>query len=226
MTRARTLLAVAAALLGSVVTVTSCRGEGPAAETRLLVLDGIEITLAEVEPYVAFLDSYLPEGGRKTKIQRVLEDHVIPLRLAQRMFPEERRRQRESADALYAVAKNVAELEQQSALMRQKKRSEPTRTHVALPVGMFAFDPLHVGAVSPPLELPHGWVLAGVYELRQSPGLVVQDYVDLLQVGFLTHESPAWIELYRAEQQRLADKATFVHPDYVHAMPPWLRIHQ
>jgi hypothetical protein len=30
------------------------------------------------------------------------------------------------------------------------------------------------------------------------------------------------MQYYNDEKQRLANKATFVHPDYVHALPAWL----
>lgn len=203
--------------------VAACGREAPA-ETRLLVLDGIEITLADVEPYVAFYDSFLPEGGRKSKILRALDDHLIPLRLAQRAFPAERERLRAQAEALCSVATNAYELEQQSQQVKDKRRSNLTRSTALLPVAMHVFDPARVGAVSPPIELPHGWFVVGVFDLQPSPGLVLADYVDALQVGFVTHASPLFMSWYLEQQQLLADKATFVHPDFEHAMPPWLRV--
>lgn len=222
MTRVRVVLLAAAALLGLGIGMASCRRDAPA-EQRLLVLDGIEIRLADVEPYVAFLDSFLPEGGRKTKIQRVLDELLIPLRLAQRAFPKERQELKARADALCSVATNVNELEQQSRLIREKRRSNLTRMHAQLPVAMYAFDPLRVGGVSQPIEVPEGWFVVGTYDLRESPGLVLEDYIDALQVGFITHTSAKLLEWYSAQKQELADKATFVHPDYKNAMPPWIR---
>jgi hypothetical protein len=211
-------LSAAAAALAA-----ACGGERPA-EHRLLVLDGIEFTLADVEPYVAFHDSFLPEGGRKSKIRRALDEHLIPLRLAQRAFPAERARLRAQAEALCSVATNAYELERQSQMLQDKRRSNLTRSTALLPVAMHIFDPARVGAVSPPLELPHGWFVVGVFDLQTSPGLVMADYVDALQVGFVTHASPQFLAWYRDQQQLLADKATFVHPDFEHAMPPWLRM--
>jgi hypothetical protein len=227
-TRSRTLAAVAVALAGAALLAwPSWRREQPAAETRLLVVDGLEITLADVEPYVAFLDSYLPELGRKTKIQSVLEDHLIPLRYAQREFAEQRRQQRQRAQDLCAVAGNAAELEQHAAQITDKRRSELRRQGALLPVAMFAFDPqqapLRVGAVSPPLELPHGFFVVGVLDHHESPGMKADDYVDVLQVGFLTHTRKDWMTLFEGVKPTLGGKVTFVHPDYVHAMPPWLR---
>lgn len=210
-------LAAMAALLGA------CSKPAPA-ENRLLVLDGITFTLDDVAPYVAYYDAFLPEGGRKSKVLRALEDQLIPLRLAQRAFAAERAELKKQAEALATVATNALELEQQSQNVRDKRRSNLTRGTALLPVGMWAFDATRVGAVSQPLELPHGWIVVGLFDLRESPGLVMDDYVDALQVGFVTHPRIAFQEWCLAEQQRIADKATFVHPDYEHAMPPWLRV--
>lgn len=223
MTRTRVALLFAAPLAALAFAVTSCGDDAPA-EQRLLVLDGIEIRLAEIEPYVAFLDSFIPEGGRKTKIKRVLDEYLVPLRLAQRAFAAERRELKERADALCSVAKNIVELEQQSALIKEKRRSNLSRMHAHLPVAMYAFDALRVGAVSPPLEMPEGWYVVGTYDLRESPGHMLDDYVDALQVGFITHTTSKWLEYYNQQRVELADKATFVHPDYVTAMPDWIRV--
>lgn len=215
------LAALGVALLG----FAACGADSgaPAKEERLLVLDGIEIRFADVEPFVAYLDSYLPEGGRKTKIQHVLDDHVIPLKLAQRAFADQRRVQKVRADEICSVAKTWDELEKVSAQLADKKRAVVTRTHSRLPVEMYAFDPLHSGSVSPPLEVPEGWFIAGIYDVQQSPAQMLSDRVDMLQVGCVTHTSREWADFYAAEKQRIAGKATFIHPDYVHAMPVWIR---
>ncbi len=205
-----------------VVGFAACRSEA-APETRLLVVDGIEIQLADVAPYVAFLDSFLPEGGKKTKIQRVLEEHLIPLRLAQRAFPVERAALAERAKALAAIAGNVTELEQQSALIDTKRRSTMTRMQAQLRVAMELFDPLRTGAVGPPIEVPQGWFVAAAYGLTESPSLVLEDVVDALQVAFVTHTAGPWAEWLEAQKQAIADKVTFLHPDYHGVLPPWLR---
>lgn len=202
--------------------VTGC-GDEAAKTDCLLVLDGIEIKLADVEPYVAFFDSFLPEGGRKTKIQRVLDDFLIPLRLAQRAFPAERQAQRARADALRSVAGNVQELEQKTELMKDKRRSNMTRTHAHIPVAMYLFDALQVGGVSDPIELPTGWFVVAAYDFVESPGLKIDDYVDALQVGFVTHTSGEFVAWYEAQKKALGTKATFVHPEYRTAMPPWVQ---
>ena len=211
---ARVALLCALALAG-------CSEPDPRNDPRLLVLDGIEIRFDELEPYVAFLDSFRPEGGRKTKVMLALTEHVLPLRLARRAFPAEREEQRRRAEALAAVADNVAELERQSALVEHKRRSALTRMKALLPVAMFLFDPLTRGAVSPPIEVPQGWFVVGAFDYQESP-IALADHVDALQVGFVTHTSRQWTEWIEAEQQRIGAKATFVHPDYREMMPAWI----
>jgi hypothetical protein len=57
----------------------------------------------------------------------------------------------------------------------------------------------------------------------ESPAQLLNDGVDLLQIFCVTHTQYEWHEFYKAEKQRLADKASFVNPEYVHAMPDWIR---
>ncbi len=213
----------AALVLAAAAAVFGCGDGEPAAGTRLLELDGLRFTLDEVAPYVEFLDSCMPEGGRKTKIQKVLDEHVIPLRLAQRAFAAERRQLKEHADALRAVASNVEELERHSALLEAKGRFKITRLQAKLPAAMFLFDPLQLRAVSQPLELPQGWLVVAAYDLHENQ-LILSEYVDALEVAFVTHTTPKWLEWYAAEKQRLASTATFVHPDYRTAMPEWIQL--
>jgi hypothetical protein len=223
MIRMRTLLGVVAGVVAGSLALTGCGDDKPADEPRLLVLDGIEFRLADVAPYVQFFDSFLPEGGRKTKVQRVLEEYLIPLRLAQRAFPKERQAQKAIADGLCSVATNVEELERQTVQMKDRLRANMTRTQAQIPVAMFLFDPLRVRAVSEPLELPQGWFVVAAHDLIASPALQIADYVDALQVGFVTHTSGDFYKWYEAQKVALADKATFVHPDHLTAMPPWIQ---
>lgn len=221
MSLTKNLLAAGAVLVAGAILLVCTKA--PPAKPPLLVLDGLEIRHEDVAPYVAFLDSFLPEGGQKTKILKVLEEHLIPLRLAQRTFAKERAAMLESALALRSVASNVEELASQSSLMKNKRRANLNRTHALMPVAMFVFDPLAIGAVSDPIELPHGWFVVGAYELKESPGQLLDDYVDALQVGFVTHTSGDWNDWYEAQKAGLADKATFIDPDYATAIPPWIR---
>lgn len=210
------------ALAALAATAAACAEPAPPAEPRILVIDGIEIRFADVEPYAAFVDTFRPETGTKTKILHVIFDYLLPLRVAQRAFPKERAEQRARAVALTSVATNVAELEQHSALIEHKRRSNLNRTKAQLPVAMFLFDPLHVGGVSPPIEVPQGYYVVGAFDLHESP-LVLDDHVDALQVGFVTHDAGSWHEFFEAEKRRLADRCTFVHPDYRDSLPDWIR---
>ncbi len=220
------ILLVAAVALGATAVIRGVWRNGdsaPAAEPRLLVVDGIEITLADVEPYVRFLDSFLPEGGHKTKVQRVLDEYILPLRFAQRAFPAQRHEQFVHAQALCSVATNTDELEERSKLIQDRKHSNLTRLHAQLPVAVFLFDPLLHRSVSPPIEVPTGWFVAGCVEMHES-ALAVDDYCEALQVGFVTHTAGEWHTWLLSEQTRVADRVTFVHPDYREAMPAWLKL--
>lgn len=221
MTRRFALGLTLVAGVGAAFLFATCKEPAAPPPKELLVVDGLTIELAELDPYVQFLDSYLPEGGRKAKVRRVLEEHLLPLHLARRAFAAERAEQFRRATDLCTVATNVAELEVQSKSVPDRTRKHWSRSQAKLPVAMFLFDPLHTGAVSPPLEVPHGWIVAAAYAIEQS-ALTVDDHVDALQVAFATHTADRWTEWVIAEQRRIADKVTFVHPDYREAMPPWL----
>ena len=71
---------------------------------------------------------------------------------------------------------------------------------------MFLFDELTFIMVSQPIELPHGIFVVSAYERHESL-LVMADYVDALQVGFITHTSLDWQKQISAE---LGRKVTFL----------------
>lgn len=204
------------ALLGA----TAC--SDPPVETRLLVLDGMVVNLADVEPFVAFMDQWAPEIGRKTKVMKVLEQHLIPLYLARRHFGPQRAEKLEQATAMCAVATNVKELEQRSQLLTDKVQRDEARSTVSLPEGMFLFEPLNQGAVSRPIEVPQGWHVVGSFELTER-ALAMDDVAKALRVAFDTHTAGQWYEFYEAQKKLLADKATFVHPDWATAIPEWIK---
>lgn len=195
----------------------------PAEEKRLLVIDGIEILFDDLQPYFDFLTSYRPEAGKKTKYIWAMRDHVLPVFAARRAFPKERAVMLERANALCSVATNILELEQHSKLIEHKRRSNLTRISAKLPVAMFLFDELMTNAVSQPIEVPAGYFVVGSYDLKTSP-LTIADYVDALQVGFVTHTSKEWREWWENEQQRIGGRVTFVHPDYRDDLPRWMTV--
>jgi hypothetical protein len=204
--------------------LAACGGNAPPAESRLLVVDGIEIALSEVDPYIEFLASFMPNAGRKTRVQLVLDEYLLPLRLAQRAFPKQRAEQREHAEALCSVASNVEELQQRAAMMppHMKDVRNIRRTHAQLPVAMFLFNQMLQGSVSPPIEVPSGYFVVGSLGMHETQS-ALDDYCTALQIGFVTHSGTEWQQWIEAEHARIADKVTFVHPDYREALPTWLK---
>lgn len=189
----------------------------------LLTIDGLDITLDEVAPHVKFLDSVAgPEWATKVKFRRVLEEFTIPLRLAQRAFPEQRAKMHERAANLRSVADNAIEIEKQGA-QQVIKRKGLVRRAVELSVAEFLFDPLLTGSASQPIEVPRGWIVAGAFDLQQSAQLV-NDLVDAVQVGFLTHTPGDWQTWWDLEQVRIADKVTYVNPAYRDHLPEWIKL--
>lgn len=212
------------AMLATLVALTGCGKDEPPPEKRLVVIDGIEITFDDLQPYYDMLEKYRPELGVKSKYVWAMREHVLPLRVAQRAFPKERAVQLQRAEALCSVAGNITELEEQSKLIEHKRRSNLTRANAKLPVALFLFeDKYQTNAVSPPIELPAGYFVVGGYEYHESQ-LRAADYVDTLQVGFITHTSKQWLLYWEETKKTLGDKVTFVHPDYRDDMPPWMKI--
>lgn len=206
------------------LTLSACSDKlQPVEEERLLVIDGITILFEDLRPYVEFIESYRPAVGEKTKNIWVMRDHVLPTFAARRAFADERAVMLERANALCSVATNILELEKHSELVKHKRRSNMTRINAKLPVAMFLFDELMTNAVSQPIELPEGYFVVGSYKLNTSP-LTIADFVDALQVGFVTHTSQDWRLWWENEQLRIGPKVTFVHPDYRDDLPPWMTV--
>lgn len=212
-----------AALLA--LTLGACGGaatDSDRDDPRLIELDGITITFEELQPYYDWLTEFRPGVGVRTKYMWAMREYVLPLKLAQREFAAERAEQRALAEGLCSVATNIAELEERSKLITHKTRSNLTRQQALLPVGMFLFDELTLNAVSQPLELPHGVFVVSAYE-RYDDALVMGDYVDALQVGFLTHTSQEWQEYWAGKRAEIGAKVAFIHPDYRDDMPDWIQ---
>ncbi len=188
----------------------------------LLVVDGVSIRWSDVAPQVAWLDTLAPEYSLRKKIQKVLSDHTIWVQFARRDFPEQRRQQFELAQTLRAACGNVEEL-RKNAEGRPMHQSRLSVGNVGLPVAAFLFDPSRVGAVSDPIEVPAGYLLVGCLDLTRTQ-VPMEDTCECVQVGFVTHNAPQWREWESATQSRIADRVTFVHPDYRLAMPPWLNL--
>lgn len=213
------LLSAAATVLAACGDEQSPPAYGP---DVVLVVDGLEIRRQEIERFQAIHASTAPELGRRTIVRYLLENHVLPLRYAQRAFADRRAELREQARLLTTVAGNVVELEQRcEPFFHQRKLLN--RRQVEAPVAEFAFDRERLGSVSEPLEVPKGFVVAGCFDIQES-AIVSEDLADLLQVGFLTHTNAEWVAWLRSEFDRTADKVTYVHPDYREALPFWLKL--
>lgn len=227
--------AIAGAVLTALVLLTASCGSDDKPkkdEPRLLVIDGIEITFEELQPYVDFLQSYRPELGKKTTYIWAMREHMLPMKVARLRFPEERKKQLALAQGFRSVATNIYEMEKQAKLIQHKTRSNLTRQSAMLPVATWLFEqeivdgeriPVNVNAASPPIELPQGYFVVGSFEFFDSP-LVMADYVDAMQVGFVTHTGKEWQKWWAEEQQRIGSKVTFVHPDYRDDLPEWMEV--
>lgn len=211
---------VAAALLGAGCDDAKAPPAEPTSDDLLLSIDGIDITFGELEPIIEFLRTTHPEVGRKTVVQTVLERQVLPLRLAERAFGAEREALRRQAEDLRTIATNVYELEQNTPNLTVHERKKYTRLQPDLPVAMFLFDQLQLGNVSPPLAVPRGFIVTGAHDYVEVP-VTGEDMVDATQVGFFTHTVGAWRDWLLAEQARIADAVTFIHPLYRDALPSW-----
>ncbi len=223
MTRSLRSFRSGAAHVACLLALAAC-GDEPARPARdpdlLLVVDGIEVRVSEVEPFVAFYD-FLPESSRSSKVRRILTEYTIPLRLSQRAFAAKRKELYATAKALTEVATNAVELQQVMSDGRLPGRAlENVRLQLAPPLALFLFDPLLRGSVSPPIEVPEGYKVVACNDVKEAP-LVLDDLCSSLQVAFNTHnlinDYIAWRD---AEMARVAHLVTYVHPDYREALPP------
>ena len=195
----------------------------PAADPDLLLeVDGLQLWREDFDP----LDRYLAEMdrtlGRKYRRRALLENHFLPLLLAERAFAEERAAMLERAAGLVAVAGNGRELEQKGAVAGGAWTEKPIlRADLPIPVAAFAFRPEHIGAVSPPIAVPRGFVVASPGEI--VPGMSSHvDRVRVFLVPFLTHEAAAFTDWLSPAREALRGKITHIHPDLEGALPEWL----
>ncbi|MGE3175679.1 MAG: hypothetical protein AB7O97_23855 [Planctomycetota bacterium] len=197
-------------------------GAPPAPTDTLLVVDGVTVTFADLAPPIDYLERLAPEFSLGHRAQKVLSEYTLPLLFARREFAAERAAQLELARTVRAACDNAEELETLSE-GRMRRRAVVSRGDVDMPVAEFLFDPIHAGGVSDPIEVPAGWVLAGAFDLTQNR-VAVQDVCDALQVGFMTHHANEWRQWLQQLPVRLADKVTFVHPEFRSSMPPWMKL--
>jgi hypothetical protein len=188
----------------------------------LLTIGGIDIRYGEVEPALAQLREVYPEAGRQTAVQKILDEYLVDVRLAERAFPEQRAQARQLAQDLCDVATNAGELDRATQNVPTSERGRYARNTPKLPVAVFLFDRLTTGAVSGPIAVPRGYIVAAAHEYIAAAA-AAHDLVDATQVDYFTHTIREWEAWIQQEHARLADQVTYVHPDFRDALPLWCR---
>jgi hypothetical protein len=195
---------------------------GATAADRLLVVDGIAVTFGDLQPWVDYLDTIYANHSARTKMRQTLDEFVLPMALARRAFATERKEQLAKANALRSVADNVVELEAKAGMLRPFRKNVGRRD-VELPVSTFLFDPLRTGSVSQPIEVPHGWKVVAARDLQES-AIVGDDVADAVIVPFVTHDLHDFTVWYNEQKLEIANRVTWIHPDYRDAVPEWLKL--
>ena len=219
---------VAGTLLASGLLLT-CNGEQDGNPTErnpvILVVDGMEIRRSEVAEFEPYLEDLDPTTGRTKRAKWVLEQFVLPLRLAQRAFPAERREQRKRAEALARVLGPSAgydDLASQSQRVPGAGLGTRMRQALELPEQRWAFADAHMEQVSPILETPRAFTILATLGKRPGPTKVF-DSADIWLVQFPTHDKKAFDAWLSEVKKSIADKLTFVHEDYRQAVPYWFK---
>lgn len=187
----------------------------------ILEVDGLRFTRAEVARFDAYVDSIDRRVGRNTRTMGILERHLIPLKLAERAFPEERRTQRERCEALARVVGNggYPELALKGAAVGKEIVVTPSELPMAIAAWMFEDE--HLGRVSPVLETPQGFCLAASYDIRRA-ATRPQDVAEGFLATFYTHDATEFGAWLKQAEAAIAGHVTYVDPDYRDAIPPWL----
>lgn len=195
---------------------------GPPAPDVVLEVDGLRISQQDVTAFDAYFHELDPHMGSDYRTRELLDRHVIPLALARRAFASQRAEFATRARELRSVADNALELERKGRLAGGFVSDPPlTRNALDLAVARFAFALENIGAASPPIETPRGWVLIAPLDIDQ--GLVpLMDRVRAVVVPFHTHESTEFDAWLLAAKKALAGKVTWVDPGLRNALPPFL----
>jgi hypothetical protein len=218
-----------ASLFATLALLTSCdpQATSPVRPGLVLDLDGLEVHEAELQPLLAYLDTTGERLGHSYKVQAILDRHSIPLKLAQRAFGVQRQPLAAQAEtlrrAVLAAGGADPQLREKAAKIRGAEATGLTnRSVMDLAQAAWCFNPDNLGLVSPVIELPHGYCLLSFADHR--PGLQrSQDEVDVFLVPFFTHDVKAFDRWYAEQQKSLVNSLRYCHPDYVDALPTWLR---
>ncbi|MEZ5964328.1 MAG: hypothetical protein R3F56_10825 [Planctomycetota bacterium] len=193
----------------------------------ILELDGVDVHESELEPLLTFVRESGDRPGLDLARQLVLDQHVLPLRFAQRAFASERAALRERAEAMRrsVMASGGADPQLRAKGAIAGGEASPGligRGGMELAQAAWCFDPDNFGLVSPVVEVPRGFCLLSFSDHR--PGIERSgDLVDAYQVPFYTHDKGTFETWWKTQQLALAGKLTYVHPAYVDALPPWLK---
>lgn len=229
-TRWVVVIATGLALAGSTLFLT-CGGEEPAPppDKDLVVLraPGLEIKRSEIAALEGYVKKLDPTIGEMTRKRAILDNYLLPLKLARRDFPKERAQQRQRAEALARVLGKAAsydDLAAQSRLYPGAALEEGVvRQAMSLPEARWAFADENVGRTSPILETPRGYSILATLEKRAGPTMHY-DSVDVWVTPFHTHANRrSYLDWLVRAKASLSGHLTFIHDDYKEALPYWLR---
>lgn len=212
-----------------IVAAAACADESrtpPEPPTGLAVeFDGLRIWDHEVEPFRRYVEAIDNRAGHLTLLGGILDGFLIPLKMAQRAWHEERETQRERAEGFARAVGNEGYpglVQKGRSLAGEPTTDRITRNDLPLPLAVWAFDKEKIGQVSPVIETPQGFAIVSTYKIvdgRTSNA----DTAEVYQVSFYTHGAKDFSDWYFAERVKLAGKVTHVGDDYRRALPPWIR---
>jgi len=192
----------------------------------ILEIDGLEVWQRDLEPLLRYVDSVDRRIGEKARVRAILGNHLIPLRLAQRAFAEQRSELRRRCAALHSAVGNEAYpglVAKGKAVVGDRGAIHAGRQDLPLPVAAYVFDPANLGMMSPVLEVPQGFCLIAASDVLAG-ATRASDAVDAFQVGFYTHDPVTFGAWLRQAEREVATRLTYVNPDYKDSLPPWIVI--
>jgi hypothetical protein len=218
-------LLLAAATTGAILWGCEDQDPGPPpapAAGVILEVDGLRVMRQEVEDWYAYVESYQPTAGRMQAIAYFIETHLLPLRAAERDFPEARARALDKAHGLQSVAGNSLELQDKGpGLPEYVPATNYSRTDLEPAVVDYAFALENLGRVSEPIATPRGFVLAASIDMIPG-GTTFSDRVRLCRADFWMSGDQEYFDWIRDLRSRLEGKVTYLDPDFRHAVPDWL----
>ncbi|MBK8974562.1 MAG: peptidyl-prolyl cis-trans isomerase [Planctomycetes bacterium] len=222
------VIALCAAWLGA---LTGCDRE-PAAATPapavapapgvLLQFGPYRVLREDLEPLDAWLAGFDQTMGRKYRIRELLDQHLLPVAMARVDFATERAALRARAEELCATCGNALELRRRGAIAGGYQPPAPlTRSDLPLAAASWALRVEHIGAVSPPIETPQGFLVLGLEDIL--PGVTsVLDRAVAMVVPFLQGDLASFDAWLADRKRAMAGQVTYCHPDLEGTLPAWL----